>query len=41
MAKASERIGDRAKNIGEFVIYVGKGAGVRHTALTDIEKAVQ
>jgi phosphate transport system protein len=40
VAKAIERIGDHAKNIAEFVIYVVKGADVRHTALTDIEKAV-
>ena len=41
VAKAIERIGDYAKNIAEFVIYVVKGADVRHTALTEIEKAVQ
>ncbi len=41
VAKAIERIGDHAKNIAEFVIYVVKGADVRHTALTEIEKAVQ
>ena len=41
VAKAIERVGDHAKNIAEFVIYVVKGADVRHTALTDIEKAVQ
>jgi phosphate transport system protein len=41
VAKAIERIGDHAKNIAEFVIYVVKGADVRHTALTDIEKVVR
>jgi phosphate transport system protein len=41
LAKAIERVGDHAKNIAEFVIYVVKGADVRHTALTEIEKAVQ
>ena len=41
VAKAIERIGDHAKNIAEFVIYVVKGADVRHTALADIETAVR
>ena len=41
VAKAIERIGDHAKNIAEFVIYVVKGADVRHTAMADIESAVK
>lgn len=41
VAKAIERIGDHAKNIAEFIIYVVKGADVRHTAMSDIESAVK
>jgi phosphate transport system protein len=41
LAKAIERIGDHAKNIAEFIIYIVKGADVRHTSLEQIESAVQ
>ena len=41
VAKAIERIGDHAKNIAEFIIYVVKGADVRHIALAEVESAVQ
>jgi phosphate transport system protein len=37
IAKAIERIGDHAKNIAEFIIYIVKGADVRHTSMNDIE----
>jgi phosphate transport system protein len=36
IAKAIERIGDHAKNIAEFVIYIAKGADVRHIPHEDL-----
>ncbi len=41
LAKAIERIGDHAKNIAEFIIYIVKGADVRHTSMDKIEIAVR
>ena len=41
VAKAIERIGDHAKNIAEFIIYVVKGADVRHTSMEAIESMVR
>jgi phosphate transport system protein len=41
VAKAIERIGDHAKNIAEFIIYVVKGADVRHTSMEEIESVVR
>jgi phosphate transport system protein len=40
LAKAIERIGDHAKNIAEFIIYIVKGADVRHTSMEAIESAL-
>jgi phosphate transport system protein len=41
VAKAIERIGDHAKNIAEFIIYVVKGADVRHSTMEQIESTVK
>lgn len=41
LAKAIERIGDHAKNIAEFIIYIVKGTDVRHSSLTQIESVIR
>jgi phosphate transport system protein len=41
IAKAIERIGDHAKNIAEFTIYIVKGADVRHSTMEEIESTVK
>ena len=41
LAQAIERIGDHAKNIAEFIIYIVKGEDVRHTSMDHIESAVK
>lgn len=41
LAKAIERIGDHAKNIAEFIIYVVKGEDVRHTSIQQVESVIR
>jgi phosphate transport system protein len=41
LAKAIERIGDHAKNIAELIIYIVKGADVRHAPMSEIESVVK
>ena len=39
-AKAIERVGDHAKNIAEYVIYMVKGLDIRHTSPDEIDQKI-
>ena len=41
VAKAIERVGDHAKNLAEQVIYIVKGADVRHNSIDAVETMVR
>jgi phosphate transport system protein len=41
VAKAIERIGDHAKNLSEYMVYMVKGRDMRHVTADQIEREVR